>query len=513
MGVGRGILTERRLCTIISEDEEGVLPAPEQALRRSGIVNMEYKWKIFYITGIANLVCAYAVNSINLALPVLAEEFGTDVGGVSWLSLVYAVVPTCTLLLFGRLADLKGYRNQFILGFLFFGAVSLLLPLLSKTLPVLIFFRSLQGLGYSMIISITQGMVSRTFPPEERGMALGINTVFVSVGLAAGPSVGGILLSAFDWQAMFYIAVPFCLLGALLTWKIMKDDRPTQAGTEQAGAERGEASMDWAGAAFFAVFVGALIVAVNRGGDWGVLSPAFSACLILSAAALTGFILRERSAEAPMMQLALFRSRGFTLSNITSMLSYMSQQLTTFLTPFFLINVLSLQESVSGMVMLATPLTMMACSAAGGRMKDKFGFQLPAGLGLLIIAMGCFLMSRLSAGSSTAYVAGCLICFGVGNGLSVPAVNASIFDFVPREHSGAASGMVATMRNLGQALGVAFAGAVIAMRQPVYLAGGLSGTAAYLPAQRDAFYFGIFVAFSALLCVYSTKERGRNRRT
>lgn len=466
---------------------------------------IEYKWKIFFVTGVANLICGYAVNSMNLALPVMVEEFGADIGAISWISLVYAVVPTCTLLLFGRRADLYGYKKQFFWGFLFLGAVSLLMPGLSKTLPILIGFRALQGIGYAILISITQAMVSRTFPIEERGMALGVNSVFVSVGLASGPSVGGILLSAFNWQAIIYMMVPFCLLGAVTTKLVMREEEPNTTKLVMREEEPNttmDRRMDWPGAAAFAAFVGSLIICVNLGGDWGVFSVPFAVCSGICGVSFICFILRETHTEIPMMQLSLFRSRGFTLSNITCMLSYMSQQMTTFLTPFFLINVLLLSENVSGGVMLATPLAMMCLSTVGGRMKDRFGSRTPAGLGLGIIGAGCLLMSRLSETTPLFYVMAALLCFGVGNGLSVPAVNASIFDFVPREHSGIASGMVATMRNLGQSLGVACGSAVIALRQAAYFSAGLTGNAAYLSAQRDAFYFGILVVAAALICVF-----------
>lgn len=465
--------------------------------------NLEYKWKIFVITGLANLMCGYAINSINLALPVMAEELDADISAVSWLPLVYSVLPTCTLLLLGRRADLYGYKKQFFAGFVMFGAVSLLLPLFSRTLPVLILFRALQGVAYAVLISITQGMVSKTFPSEERGMALGVNSVFVSVGLAAGPSIGGMLLSAFSWHAIFYVIVPVSILGAAMTLKIMREDAPDK---------KLDRRMDWPGAAAFAGFVGALVVSVNFAGDWGIVSASFLGCMTFCGLCLAAFIVREKRTALPMMRLSLFRSRTFTLSSGACMLSYMSQQLTTFLTPFFLINILMLAENVSGMVMLATPLAMMVLSPVGGRLKDRLGTGIPAGSGLLMVGLGCFLMSRLSGGVHIASVTAALLCFGVGSGLSVPAINATIFDSVPMEYSGVASGMVATMRNLGQSLGVASGSALIAFRAAVYAGRGLPGSEAYLMAQREAFLFGVGVAAAAFCCILfaSAAPRGKS---
>ena len=149
---------------------------------------------IFAVTALANLVAPFSINSVNLALPLLAVEFNASQSAVSWLTLVYSLVPSCTLLFFGRLADIYGYRRQFFWGFVFFGLVSFLAPLVSTSLGVLIFFRCLQGLGYAVLISITQGILARTFDPSVRGRVLGTNAVFVSVGLASGPTIGGLIL-------------------------------------------------------------------------------------------------------------------------------------------------------------------------------------------------------------------------------------------------------------------------------------------------------------------------------
>jgi len=138
------------------------------------------------------------------------------------------------------MGDLYGYKRQFLGGYLFFGAVSLLTPLLAANLGLLILFRCLQGIGYSMLISITQAIVSRTFPAAERGKALGVNSVFVSVGLAAGPTIGGILLTYSGWHAIFYFNVPFYILGALATLLVMR---------EEPGDRAVRGRMDWPGAA------------------------------------------------------------------------------------------------------------------------------------------------------------------------------------------------------------------------------------------------------------------------
>lgn len=469
-----------------------------------GILNLEYKWKMFIVTALANLTAAFAINSISLALPVMAEEFGVSMGTISWLSLVYSFIPSCTLLIFGRVADLYGYKKQFIGGFIVFGIASLLLPVLSYNLAALIFFRCIQAVGYGMLISITQAMCNRTFPAAERGKALGVNSVFVSVGLAAGPTIGGILMSHFSWRAIFYFNVPLCILGVVSSLLILKSDVID---------ETKDRRMDWLGSALFALCIGTLAVAINFSDDWGFASFNFLACLGISLVSLVLFILRENRTDMPLMHLDLFKSKVFTLANCASVFSYMSQQMNTFLTPFFLMNILLMTQGDSGFVMLATPLSMMILSPIGGRMADKYGSRRPSVIGLIIIIFGCIMMSLLKEASTVYYVIFALVCFGIGNGLSVSAINTAIFSAVPKEHSGVASGMVATMRNLGQGLGVAFGGAIIALRERAYLAELAGGTEnqAYLLAQRDAFYFGILIVVLALICMLLTPNAKKQK--
>ncbi|MCL1805859.1 MAG: MFS transporter [Clostridiales bacterium] len=464
----------------------------------------EYKWRIFFVTGLANISTAIAISSISLALPVMSDEFGVSMSAVSWIPLIYSLLPSCTLLIFGRLADLYGYKRQFMCGFLIFGTASVLLPLLSRGLAGAIMFRGVQAIGYAMMISITQAMCNRSFPPEERGKALGVNSIFVSIGLSLGPSVGGLLLSRFSWRAIFYFNAPFSLIGFIMCVLVLKKDELDPEAPRR---------MDWLGSVFFAIFIGVLAYAVNFSADWGFASLKFAGCLLVSMAALTLFIWRENRVELPLMNLGLFRNPVFSYANSASICSYIIQQMTNFLVPFYLMNVLLISKSDSGFVMLATPLAMMVFSPLGGRYADRYGSRRPALLGLCVIAVGCASMSFMNAVTPVAVVVAALFFYGVGNGFSVSAINAAIFSGVPREHSGTASGMVATMRNLGQGLGVAFGSAIMALRQSHYMrtlaegAGAAGAQRVYLTAQRDAYFFGLCIVALALFCMFRIPEK------
>jgi MFS family permease len=314
-------------------------------------------------------------------------------------------------------------------------------------------------------------------------------------------------MAHFDWRATFFFIAPFCFIGSVTATFILKKDEIDENTVRR---------MDWPGAALSAMFICALAVAINFSADWGLTSLRFIGVLAVSVVALILFIRRESRVEAPLMKLDLFKNPVFSFSNGASICSWIMQQMTTFLVPFFLINIMLVAKDDSGLIMLATPLAMMIFSPVGGGLADRYGSRRPALIGLCTIAAGCLLLSSLNTTTPVQIVVIALLMYGVGNGFCMTAINASIFSAVPREHSGLASGMVATMRNLGQGLGVAFGGAIMAIRQAHYYrvldsgAGIVDGNQVYLSAQRDAYYFGIAVVAIAIFCMSRIPAKSRD---
>ncbi|WP_312651915.1 MFS transporter [Aminipila sp.] len=458
------------------------------------------KWWIFAITSMANLSATFAINSVNLALPILADEFGVSQGDVSWLTLVYSLIPCCMLLICGKIADLYGYKRQYKIGFIFFALSSILAPIFSHTLLTLFFFRALQGLGYSLLISITQATISKTFDDEERGKALGINSVFVSVGFASGPTIGGFLLLHYSWHSIFYFSIPFCLIGLLATMIVMPEDEREVHGEQL--------KLDVLGGMLFAISIGTLAIGLNFSDSWGVISTPFILCIMIFMLALSLFIWREKVTNMPMMPLSLFQNKTFSLANATCALSYMTQQLTAYLFPFFLINILSLSAEKAGMVLLASPIAMMIASPFGGDLSDKYGTCRPAIAGLILIALNCFLVGFFKENMSILLVILVLLMVGAGNGLSVSAINSAILGSVSKEDSGIASGMLATMRNIGNTFGTAIGSAMLITRQAHYAAdSGLSKNAIYIYAQKDTFLVGLGIAILAIILVMKIPDK------
>ena len=457
------------------------------------------KYLVFGVTGLANLITAFSISSVGLALPTIAAGYQVSQNAISWLALVYSLVPCCSLLFFGRLGDLYGYRRQTLFGFVFLAVVFLLTPILSVNLKILIFFRCLQGLGYCILISIGQAILSRTFEASKLGKAIGINVMSVSIGVALGPVIGGILIEHFSWQAIFLFKAPLCIAGFLLTLVVLKDDSMT-------GAIKPK--KDWIGSFLFALSIGLLIIGLNFSDIWGWLSGQFLICILGSVCSLGLFIKYEKRIEYPLMQLGFFKNAAFSLSNVVSVCMFLTNQMVIFLVPFFLVNILLLKSDHSGLIMLVFPIISMLFSPFGGGLTDKYGTRLPAMSGLFMTGTGCLIMSFLTESAGIMSVVGMLVFLGVGNAFSVPAINTAILSVVPREQKGLASGMIGTMRNLGQTLGVTCGSVIIAVRQNVYAAGSLViSNDVYLKAERDALYFGVIVICLALFLAYKIPEK------
>jgi EmrB/QacA subfamily drug resistance transporter len=397
------------------------------------------------------------------------------------------------LLIFGKMADIYGYQRQYIIGFSFFAIASLLAPILSYNLLTLIVFRALQGVGYSILISITQATISKTFDDHERGKALGVNSVFVSVGLASGPIIGGILLTHFSWPSIFYFCIPFCIIGLIATVVVMPKD--TIKHTERV-------KIDFLGGLYFAVAIGTLSIGLNFSDEWGFMSIPFSLCIVIFVLLISLFVWREKRTDTPLIPLGLFRNKTFSRANITCALSYMTQQLTAYLFPFFLINILLLKSDQAGMILLASPLVMMMTSPFGGSLSDKYGTRIPAVAGLSFIALSSILVGFFKENVSIIFVIVVLCMVGAGNGLSVSAINSAILGSAPKEYSGVASGMLATMRNTGQTLGTAIGSVMLITRQAHYEeVAGLGKSTIYIFAQRDTFFVGFILAVLGILLV------------
>ena len=389
-------------------------------------------------------------NSIVYAvLPVVAQAFQTDLSAVEWVVTTYLLVQGALLLSFGRLGDLWGHKRVYMIGLSAFITSSLLCGAAPGT-PFLVAARALQAVGASMVVSNMAPILTRVFPPEQRGRALGMQATTVYLGLATGAPLGGWLTGVLGWRSVFYVNIPFGLIALFLAWRVVKADPP----------EDRRESFDILGAAVYAAGLVMLLLGLNQGHAWGWASPLTIGCLLLGVAILAAWVVIELRMANPMLDLRLFAQRTFSTPVVSSLLNYGATATTTFLLPFALIQGRQLTPGQTGLVLMCQPIVMAVTASFSGALSDKIGSRIPASLGMATLSLGLFLLSRFVPTVPVPVIAATLVITGLGIGLFTSPNNSAVMGAVPQRRRGVASGVLSTARTLGNLLGIGLAGAV-----------------------------------------------------
>ena len=408
------------------------------------------KWWVFLVVGIGTFMSALDGSVVNIILPVLRAYFKSDVASVEWVVVIYLLVVSSLLLTFGRLGDLRGHKGMYAGGFLIFVTASAVCGL-APTVTVLVAARTVQAVGAAMLFANAPAILTHSFPPQQRGQALGLQAMMTYLGLTVGPSLGGWLTQTISWRAVFYINVPVGLLAFILSLVFLPADKP-----EAAHAER----FDWPGALLFSAGLGALLLGLNQGDAWGWMSPAVLVCAAAAVILLGGFLRIEKRTSSPMLDLSLFSQRIFSASTASAVLNYVSLYCVIFLLPFYLLQGRGLNPAQAGLLLTAQPIVMAIVAPISGSLSDRIGSRLLSTLGMLVMAAGLFLLSSLKPDSANSVILVGLAVTGLGTGIFISPNTSALMGSAPRQRQGIASGILATARNVGMVLGVGLAGAI-----------------------------------------------------
>jgi len=460
----------------------------------SRLFNIEIKWLVLLAIGIGTFMSALDGSVVNTVLPVVTDYFNTDVATTQWVITTYLLVVSGLLLSVGRLGDLRGNKVAYVWGFGIFVLGSALCG--SAPTPVfLIAARGLQAIGAAMLFANSPAILTKTFPATQRGQALGLQGAMTYLGLTTGPFLGGWLADTFGWHSVFYINVPIGLIAIALSLVVIPRDKP--AGQTE--------KFDLAGASTFLVGLVALLFALNQGHNLGWTSPLILGLFIASLLILSLFTWIELRIPAPMLDLSLFKRRVFSMSTISPILNYICVYSVLFLTPFYLIQARGLSASQAGLILTSQPIIMALTAPVSGRLSDRIGSRIPTTLGMLILAAGLFLVSRLTLESPVWTVVLGLAIGGFGTGLFVAPNNSALMGDAPRNRQGIAAGVLALSRNVGMVLGIGLTGAIFT----TYLSKGNPNDAHTLV---HAFNAGLlFASGVALLAAVTSFARGDDR--
>lgn len=459
---------------------------------------------IILIIGVGTFMAALDASVVNIALPSISKYYGEPLYIIEWVVMSYLLVISSLLLTYGRLGDMYGHKRVYIGGFAIFSIGSLMCGL-APNIMVLILSRMAQALGAGMIMAMGPAIVTDFAPAQSRGKALGVNATAVAVASATGPVAGGFLTTHFGWQSIFYINIPIGIIGTIMAYKIIPDTT---------GCEAQPFDIKGAVTIFFALI--SILLPLSYIEKYGWTNAYIIAFLSVGLLILLLFVHIERTVRFPMVDLELFKNRLFTMSNLSALINYMSQFSLMLLMPFYLQQLRGLPTSRAGLMLIPMPIATMIVAPISGALSDRFDARYISTAGMGLISIGIFLLSRLSLDSSDFYIMAALALTGLGTGLFQAPNNSAIMGCVPGNRRGIASGMLATMRNIGMVLGVAVSGAIFSSRR-AYLelalaSGGFSGIELGNRAFLGALSFTFMVASAlAALAVFTSMARGTSR--
>lgn len=415
---------------------------------------MERKWWILIAVGVGAFMSAIGTSVVNIVLPVVSRDFGVAVSTIEWVITTYLLIVSGLLLSFGRLGDLRGHKAVYVLGFMIFTVASPLCGVSPNALA-LIAARALQALGAAMLFANSPAILTKNFPAAQRGQVLGLQSMMTYLGLTVGPSLGGWLTLQFGWRAAFFINLPIGLLALWLSIYFIPRDAP---------ADQPE-PFDWAGAATFMIGLVVLMLALNQGHAWGWTSPIILTMLFVALLIAALFVLIEQRMASPMLDLSLFRQRLFSAAVASAVANYICMYSVLFLMPFYLIQARGFDPAQAGVLLTAQPVLMALSAPLSGTLSHKIGSRLLGTLGMMILALGAFFLSRLDLASSQIDIVIALAILGLGTGMFTAPNSSALMGAAPRHRQGIAASVLATARNGGMVLGVGLAGAIFATVQ------------------------------------------------
>lgn len=413
-----------------------------------------YRWVVLLIACIGSMMGPLDSTIVSTTLPVISDNLSMSYAEIIWVPTAYLVTIAVLLLSIGRLSDIKGRKWLYISGFGVFVLGSFLCSISSNGTE-LVLFRVVQGVGAAFIMSTSTALVTDVFPDHERGKALGINAMFIYVGLSMGPPLGGILTGYLGWQSIFWVNIPIGVaVMAFGAWVIVEK--------EGKGTRKG---FDISGALVFAIALLAILMLLTLGEEFGWTSLPMLLLLLSFLVSISIFIRIERSkGDEAMLDLKLItENRLFAMANVSALLNYAAFYGVNFIISFYLQRVLNLSLIQTGLVLLMMPLIMAVLSPISGWMSDRVGSRVLATTGMVLISGGMLLLSALTVNSTVANVMTALIVLGIGMGLFSSPNTSAVMGSVRKDQLGVASGTISTMRTVGQSLSLAIMGAVIAI--------------------------------------------------
>ncbi|MDK9494160.1 MFS transporter [Streptomyces katrae] len=406
------------------------------------------RWLILVVLCLSTLVLVIDNMVLTVAIPPLAEDLGASAQDIQWIIDSYILVFAGLLLTSGSLSDRFGRRRVMVIGLALFGAASLL-GTLAGSPGQLILARVLMGVGGALVMPSTLSILITVFDEAERPRAVAAWGSVSMLGVVGGPLLGGWLISAFWWGAVFLVNIPVAALAIIAALALMPESKGPWRKADPLGMVLSVAGMT------------ALVWTITELPKDGLERTSTQVTLALAVLALTGFAVWETRTAHPMVPLALFRNRVFTGSSLSLvLLTFANGGLLLVLTQY-LQFVLGHTPTQTGLAFTPLAVAALAFNGIGAALPAKTGTRIMVVLGLLLIAAGSAVLTGLSSGGGWGPLTAAMVLIGAGAGLVMPAATSALMGAVPAEHAGVGSAVNDTVQQAGAALGVAVLGAVL----------------------------------------------------
>jgi EmrB/QacA subfamily drug resistance transporter len=416
------------------------------------------RW-VIAVSVLGSGVAAIDATVVGIALPTIGRDFHVGVGALQWVVTGYLLTLAAFLLLGGSLSDRFGRRRLFGIGVAWFAVASAACGL-APNVDVLIIMRIVQGVGAAMLAPGSLAILQASFDPDDRGRAIGAWSGLGGVATAAGPLLGGYLISAASWRWIFYVNIPISAAALALAYRHVPESRDPDAPRH----------LDVTGAGLAVVGLGCLIFALIEGPTLGWSAVTIVAPLVVSVACLASFVAVEDRSSSPMLPLAIFRQRQFSATNAVTLIVYAALGGALFLLPVQLQVGSRYSPLESGLSLLPITLIMLAFSARSGRLASRIGPRLQMTMGPIVVGAGLALMVRVTGDHS--YIGSVLpavLVLGIGLAITVAPLTATAMSSVVAEHAGLASAVNNDVARVGGLLAVAVLPAIAGITGTTYL--------------------------------------------
>ncbi len=403
-------------------------------------------WLAVFAVCLGALMSQLNSSIVIMAYPTMERTFNVPLGSVTWVGLSYLLTLVSTLILFGRISDMVGRKLIYIYGFVVFILGSILCGL-APSLGVLVASRVVQALGGSMLQANSVAIVFVAAPLASRTKALGFQAAAQALGLALGPTLGGVLIGAVSWRWLFLINVPIGMVSVVAAILFIPRSRNL--------LERKR--LDWPGVGLLVLAVASILVGLSFAKTLGWGSPLIVSSFLLTALAVAGFVVRERHAEEPLLNPEMIAPRSVSFGLVAACIAYLVLFGFLLIVPYEIERGFGMSAGRAGLDLLALPLALGLASPFAGRVARSVGSRWTALSSGVLASLGA-LVVMVSSGTTWMLVVG-LSLVGIGIGIFNTVNNSGVMGAIPTVLAGIGSGVLNTVRGLGTALGLAGAGA------------------------------------------------------